>query len=89
MEIKGIKIVSAGTVMGTRVYTTDGEDLTNKLHIRGIKWSHNAGGIPMATLDCTLAAIDGIVAEEGVVEVTDFSSEFHEYELRKGSVVSR
>lgn len=79
---EGIRLVSDGTVAGTRVYTKDGEDITKKLHIRGIRWQHNAGGIPSATLDCTLAAIEADIPPEDIEivrEVTDLSDEYREY----------
>lgn len=83
-KLKGLKIVSDGTVEGTRVYSADGEDLTKKLKIRGIRWSHNTGGIPTAELTCSLSAIeadnvDGELDENIVVDVSHLGQKTREY----------
>lgn len=85
MDLKGIRIVSDGTVTGTRIYGADGEDVTAKLKVRKISWSHKAGDVPIATLDCTLAAIETALKGEDVqtlIETTDLSKFVREYELR-------
>lgn len=85
MELKGLTIKSDGTVNGTRVYDSDGEDLTQKLWIRGIQWQHKAGGIPHAVLTCSLAAIessgvDATLTEENIREISTLESEYRDYE---------
>lgn len=60
-ELKGIRIVSDGSVMGTRVFDADGKDVTGSLYIRSIKWTHNAGGVPTAELSCLLSEIEAHV----------------------------
>lgn len=85
MELKGLTIKSDGTILGTRVYGNDGEDLTSKLWIRGIQWQHRSGGIPHAVLTCSLAAIESIgvdakLTEENIREISTLESEYREYE---------
>lgn len=82
-ELKGIRIVSDGTVCGTKVFSADGEDLTAKMHIRGIEWKHNAGGIPVAVITSSLAKIEGTCdarREEGLVDTSIHGQEYRSYE---------
>lgn len=84
-ELKGIKIVSDGTVMGTHVLDSEGKDITRTLYIRGIKWTHNAGGIPIAELTCLLSEIeasnvDGHLDERWIVDISTHASEYSEYD---------
>lgn len=62
-KLKGIKIVSDGTVTGTRVFDSEGRNVTGSMHIRSIRWSHNARGIPTAQLTCLLSEIEATVDE--------------------------
>lgn len=80
---RGIRIVSDGTVMGTRVYSEDGEDLTGILRIRRIEWQHQAGGIPTATLECIVSKIVATVPECQLkeVDVTHLASTAVETEM--------
>ena len=88
-EYKGIKIVSDGTVMGTRVFSNEGEDITAKLAIRAIAWVHRVNGIPEAHLTCNLAEIsaDGINAryDSDLIDVSTLAHDTHEYQQRGAS----
>lgn len=92
MELKGIKIVSDGTVMGTRVFDADGKDVTRSLYIRSIKWTHKACGVPVAELTCLLSEIeasdvDGTLDERWInpdeVDISSHGNEYKEYDLLK------
>lgn len=93
-ELKGIKITSDGTVLGTRVFDADGKDVTRSLYIRSIKWTHRAGGIPVAELSCLLSElevfpVDATIDErwiprpEDEVNVSSHGNEYEEYDSLK------
>ncbi len=82
MTTKGIKIVSDGTVMGTRVFTEDGDDVTEKLRIKRVEWRHEAGAVPEAVLTCVLAQVEASVEPSShdlaLEDITNLASKYRE-----------
>jgi hypothetical protein len=81
-ELKGLRIVSDGTVVGTRVYSKDGEDLTAKLYIRSIEWKHNAGGVPTCHITSMLTEIEytgDAKYDERWLDTSTHGSEYRQY----------
>ncbi len=78
---KGIKIISDGTVMGTRVFTEDGEDVTRKLQIKQVEWRHSVSEAPEARLTCVLAAIEATVQPPGppYEDISNLASQYREW----------
>lgn len=84
-HMSGLKIVSDGSVMGTRVYDADGNDVTRSMCISGIQWQHQTGDIPRAVLTCVLAEIESSNTEaelikEGTREITTLDDEYRRFE---------
>jgi hypothetical protein len=70
MDIKGVRIVSDGTMHGTRVYDREGRDITGELGVRKIEWAHGVGEIPIAKLECTLSSLEASI-ETGSITLYD------------------
>lgn len=66
--MKGIRVVSDGTPLGTKVYDEDGADLTKRLRIRSISWRQVAFEGPVVMLECFPGSVDiaGAVEEKKV-----------------------
>ncbi len=85
MKLTGIKIVSDGSVAGTRVYDATGKDVTAGMCIRGLQFQHCAGEAPYAVLTCAVSVIkveniDGELTDEDIREITTLDSEARVYE---------
>lgn len=65
-KIKGIRIVSDGTPYGTKIYDAEGIDITAKLQIKRIQWTHEVMHGPTVTFTCQLAELDAVVDESSI-----------------------
>lgn len=75
-----IKIISNGSVTGTRVINADtGEVLKD---VRFVAWEHKVGEQPTATLEFVGVPIEASVSGE-LIDITSLEDEYKTYELRR------
>ncbi len=92
---KGIRIVSSNGdrehnyAQFTKIFDSEGRDITAEIRVRKITITHEARGICVATIECFPAEVDVTVMSDKVVtraarpEVNEFEEKHLQKELQK------